>query len=413
MPQVNRVSAVSSLTSSPKSGTNYSRITSHEVNVVVAVMKQIPCAEAIRISRRELVSSAIAMIPLARWLKGQAIQQPPTFSSNVRVVNVFATVRDKDNKIVRDLSKDDFLLQEDRRPQIIRYFARQTDLPLTLGLLVDTSGSERRMLGTERQASYTFFEQILRPEKDKAFLIHFDHDVELLQDLTASRERLEKALDELDKPEWAQAGNPPLGGGTGGNPGPWNGGGGGYGRHGGYGGRPGGTAFFDAIYLAADALMSKQTGRKALIMLTDGEDNASKVSIEEAIRTGQRADTLAYSVRIADDQQRRFGGFSGPGMGRHGGWGGGPYGRVPYSNHVDGKKILQQISRETGGSYFEVSKKKSIDEIYSEIEEELRNQYSLGYTSDKPDSETGYRRIQVSVKQKGVTVQARDGYFVG
>jgi len=154
--------------------------------------------------------------------------------------------------------------------------------------------------------------------------------------------------------------------------------------------------------------MSKQSGRKALVMLTDGEDNASKISLEEAIRTTQRADTLAYSVRIADDQGH-FGGFSAPGMGRHGG---GPYGRVPYTNHVDGKKVLQQISKETGASYFEVSSKKSIDEIYREIEEELRNQYSFGYTSDKPDTETGYRKIRVSVKQKGLTVQARDGYFV-
>ena len=156
--------------------------------------------------------------------------------------------------------------------------------------------------------------------------------------------------------------------------------------------------------------MSKQSGRKALVMLTDGEDNASKISLEEAIRTTQQADTLAYSVRIADAQSH-FGGFSAPGMGRHGGWGGGPYGRVPYGNHGDGKKVLQQISRETGASYFEVSSKKSIDEIYREIEEELRNQYSLGYTSDKPDSETGYRKIRVTVKQKGLNVQARDGYF--
>ena len=332
---------------------------------------------------------------------------------------MFATVRGKEGKIVRNLTKDDFLLEEDGRPQTIRYFTQQSDLPLTLGLLVDTSGSERRMLGTERQASYTFFEQMLRPDKDKVFLIHFAHDVELLQDLTSSRERLERALDELDKPEWAQAGNPPLGGGTGGNPGPWGGaggsGGGGYGRHGGggYHSHAGGTAFFDAVYLASDDLMTKQSGRKALIMLTDGEDNASKVSLEEAIRTTQRADTLAYSVRIADDQQYRSIGFGAPGMGRHGGWGGGPYGRGPSSNQVDGKKILQQISKETGGSYFEVSKKKSVDQIYSEIEEELRNQYSLGYSSDKPDSEAGYRKIQVSVKQKGLTVQARDGYFVG
>lgn len=176
----------------------------------------------------------------------------------------------------------------------------------------------------------------------------------------------------------------------------------------------GGTAFFDAVYLASDDLMGKQTGRKAIVMLTDGEDNASKVSVDEAIRVTQKADTLAYSVRIADQQQQGFpGGFGGPGMGRRGGYGGGPYGRNPSVNHVDGKKVLQQIAKETGGSYFEVSKKKTVDQIYSEIEDDLRNQYSLGYTSDRPDSESGYRKIQVTVKGKGLTVQARDGYFAG
>ncbi len=150
-------------------------------------------------------------------------------------------------------------------------------------------------------------------------------------------------------------------------------------------------------------------------MLTDGEDNASKVSLEECIRTAQRADTLGYSVRIAGEEQGMA--FGGPGMGRHGGWGGPGGGgggrRGGYGEHVDGKKILQQISKETGGSYFEVSKKKTIDDIYNQIEEELRSQYSLGYTSDQPDTETGYRKIQVSVKQKGLAVQARDGYFPG
>ncbi len=277
------------------------------------------------------------------------------------------------------------------------------------------------MLSTERQASSTFIEKVLRPEKDKAFLIHFDHDVELLQDLTSSRERLEKALDLLDKPEWGQGGNSQSGNGqpNGGGGGTWGGGGGVYGgrgRQGGHrgGGSGGGTAFYDAIYLGSDDLMKKQTGRKALIMLTDGEDNASKVSESEAITAAQRADTLAYSIRIADEEQG-YSGFGGPGMGRHGGWGGGRGGGGPYGrgqqNRPDGKKILKEISKQTGGGYFEVSKKKSVDQIYGQIEEELRNQYSLGYTSDKPESEGGFRKIELTVKQKDMIVQARDGYY--
>ena len=131
---------------------------------------------------------------------------------------MFATVRDKDGKVVRDLAKEDFSLLEDGRPQTIQYFSRQSDLPLTLGLLVDTSMSERRMLGTERDASYSFLEKVLRPGSDKAFLIHFDHDVELLQDLTSSRERLEKALALLDRPSWKDDNGSQGGGNGGGNP---------------------------------------------------------------------------------------------------------------------------------------------------------------------------------------------------
>ena len=167
----------------------------------------------------------------------------------------------------------------------------------------------------------------------------------------------------------------------------------------------GGTAFYDAVYLAANDVMKDQSGRKAVVMLTDGEDNASKITLAEAIGSAQRADTLAYAVRIADEEQGMMRGFGGPGMGRRGGGGG--------MERPDGKKGLRQISTETGGAYFEVSKKKPVDRIYAEIEEELRNQYSLGYTSDRADTESGYRKIALAVKQQGLTVQARDGYYAG
>ncbi len=373
------------------------------------------------VSRRSALLSGLSLIATRRLLIAQQPQQP-AFSTDVNVVNVFATVRDKNGKIVRDLTRDDFALQEDGRPQTIRYFSQQTDLPLTLGLLVDTSGSERRMLGTERDASRTFFEQVLRPDRDKAFLIHFDREVELLQDLTASRERLEKALDAIDKPQLKNASDPSGGsqpGGSGDPQGGWGGRGGGR-----SGMRGGGTTLYDAVYLASHDLMSQQSGRKALILLTDGEDRGSKLSLNEAVDSAQRADTLAYAVRIADDEQMNHSGFGSPGMGRHGGFGGGgwgggrggaggPYGRGPIENLPDGKKVLQQISKETGGGYFEAGKKKSVDQIYKEIEEELRNQYSIGYTPDRPATDTAFRKIQLTVKQKGLIVQAREGYYPG
>jgi len=343
------------------------------------------------ISRRAFLAAAAAGMALG--------QEPDTkISVDVKVVNVLATVRDKQGKIVSDLAKDDFDLSEEGRPQVIRYFSRETDLPLTLGLLVDTSGSQRQVIGEERDASRRFVEKVLRPDRDQTFLIHFDHDTELLQDLTNSKDKLERALDQV---ELADDGRPQMrrGGGGGGYPGGSSG-----------GGRQAGTTLYDAILLASDELMKKQAGRKAFILLTDGVDNGSKVRLFEAIESAQRADTLVYSIYFTGEEGQQQQPFSIGGLGGGRRRGGGGFPRQQTSG-VDGKKILQQISRETGGGYFEVSKKLSIDQIYDRIEEELRNQYSLGYTSDKTDGGTLFRHIAVTVKNKGMIVQTRQGYY--
>jgi VWFA-related protein len=325
--------------------------------------------------------------------------QNPTIAVKVKVINVIATVRDKHGKIVPTLDKDDFVLTEDRHPQTIKYFVQQADLPLTLGLLVDTSGSQRQVLGDERTASATFFDHVLREDRDKAFLIHFDHEVELLQDLTPSRKKLESALNLLQTPEY-DGGNYPSGGGG-------NGGGGGYGRHSG-----GGTLLYDAVYLASNELMKKQTGRKALVVLTDGVDHGSKETLGDAIESAQRADTLVYSIYFPGEEGGGGRGFGGPhiGMGPMGG--GGMHRRYPQEEQVDGRKVLDQMSKETGGRMFEVSRKEPIDQIYSQIEEELRNQYSLGYTPEGNDADPGYHTIQLTTKQKDLAVQARTGVYV-
>jgi VWFA-related protein len=311
----------------------------------------------------------------------------------VKAVSVLATVRDKKGKIVSNLTKDDFELQEDGKPQTINYFARESDLPLRLGLLVDTSLSQRRVLEQERSASYSFLDHLLRQDKDLAFVIHFDREVELLQEFTPSRPKLQAALQSLQTPQAE------------GDRGGGSSGGGGRGSR----SRGGGTLLYDAVYLAADELMNKQQGRKALIILSDGVDHGSKETLATAIETAQRADTLVYSILFKDDEEGgRPGGFSmgGRGGGRRGG------GRYPQEERPDGKKILQQISRETGGRFFEVSKKETVDKIYADIEEELRNQYSLGYTPDK-NAGAGYHKIALATKQKELVVQARDGYYSG
>lgn len=311
----------------------------------------------------------------------------PTFSSSVKVVNVLATVRDKQGHIVQNLTKDDFTLEEEGRPQAIGYFLRQTDLPLTLGLLVDTSLSQRRVLGQERAVSYQFLDQVLREKKDLAFVIHFDRDVELLQDLTSSRRDLQRALDLMDTPPTRQ----------------WGGRGPGPGR-----GRPGGTSLYDAVLLASDDLMRKQSGRKAVIVLSDGVDVGSKVSVADAIEAAQRADTLVYAIRFYDEQGFGGGYMTGPRMGRRGP----PRGRFPVRPPTDGKKILERLAKETGGGFFEVSRKLPIEEIFRRVEEELRNQYNLGYTPDQAAA-PGFRKIHLTTKQKGLVVQARDGYYAG
>jgi VWFA-related protein len=330
-------------------------------------------------------------------------------SVRVNVVNVLATVRDKHGKIVPNLTQSDFVLTEDGRPQTIHYFTKESDLPLTLGLLVDTSMSQRRVLDQERTASHSFLDQMVREDKDKAFVIHFDKEVELLQDLTSSREKLEEALDSLQTPELVRAnsGDP-----SDSDPGSGRGSSGHFGA---------GTLLYDAVYLASNELMKKEQGRKALIVLSDGVDRGSKETLETAIETAQRADTVVYSILFKDDEMNQGGrgGFSFPGMG--GGGMGGPQGgggqrrgggRHQEEPRPDGKKILERISKETGGRLFEVSKKEPIDQIYSQIEEELRNQYSLGYTPDrKADDAHGYRKIQVTTKQKDLSVQAREGYY--
>ena len=278
------------------------------------------------------------------------------------------------------------------------------------------------MIPIERSASVKFFEQVLRPEKDKAFIIHFDHEIELLEDLTSSREQLEKALDQLHAREPQRnigndPNNPSDGGngggqsrgggwpGGGGGGGGWPGGGGGMGWPGGGGGHRGGgnrqggnhvhmggTAFYDAIYLASDEIMKKQSGRKALIMLTDGDDNASKTSLGDAITSAQRADTLGYSIRVVDEEigsmVRGFGG-------------GAP-------DHKEGKKILQQISNRLAAVFLKQQKKKPLRYIYSQIEEELRNQYSIGYSSYKAAGDMGYRKIDLSVNKKWRCKPAKD-----
>lgn len=321
--------------------------------------------------------------------------------SSSQLVTIYASVRDKHGKIVANLTRDDFMLEEDGRPQTISDFVAHADAPLTIGLLVDTSESQRALIVPERNASYTFLDHLLTA-KDAAFVIHFDREIELLQDVTSARHQLQSALQLLDTPQLNH----------------------GDGSSGGDARRSNlsnGRHLYDAIWLAANELMKKRQGRKALFVISSGVDRGSHESLTDALEAAQRADTAVYTIYYAgeqnDERQRRQNGrwggptgWPGGGGGWPGGGGGNPY---PTEPRVDGKKILLQISAQTGGMMFEVSKKLPLDQIYSAAEEGLRNQYRIGYAPNPPDSDPSYHTIHLTAKQKGLQVQARQGYYSG
>jgi VWFA-related protein len=344
------------------------------------------------VSRRDLLLSAAAFFPLRAQDKPDA-KTDAKFAAGVDLVNVLVGVQNSKNEIVKDLKQEDFTIEEDGHPQVIKFFSRETDLPLTLGLMVDTSGSQYHVLGKEKDATSKFINQVIREDKDQAFLIKFDSEAELMQDLTPSRKKLQSALNDVEgTPRQLQRRDPNSSSSSG-------------------GGGHAGTVLYDSVLLASNEEMKKLKGRKALILLTDGNDRGSKVSLSDSIEAAQRADTLVYSIYFADQEQSNSGFNPGMGGGRHGGMGGGGGRQRQQTSRGDGKKILQRISKETGGAYFEVSKKTPIEKIYEQIEEELRSQYSLGYSSDQKNAGAGFRKIKVTVTGKGLVVQTRDGYY--
>ena len=370
-----------------------------------------------------LVLCVAGAVPAAAYAQSTATPAnapATTMQVNVKVVTMAVTVRDKHGAIVPNLTKEDFSLSEDGRPQTIKYFNPDKDLPLNLGLLVDTSMSQRKALDDERAGSQHFLETMLSDPKDRAFVIQFDREVDLLEDLTSNKGKLRAAIDQIGAPQFQRASDDSSGQDPDQNSS--RGGGGGYHHFG------GGTTLYDAIYLASNEVMKQQQGRKAVVLLTDGVDRGSKETLNGAIEAAQRADTVVYAIYYKGEEGHG-GGFPGggyPGGGRHGGYGypggypgggggypGGRGGQRPQSqeSHVDGKKILEQICGQTGGRVFEITKKENADQIYNTIAEEMRSQYMLGYTPDKQSSDSGYHKIVLTATKKDLVVQTRDGYY--
>ncbi len=296
----------------------------------------------------------------------------PALKMNVNLVEVFFTVRDRDGRLVPHLTRDDCTVSEDHVPQTLTSFADETDLPLTLGILLDTSGSQSRVLALEQQAGSQFVQSVLRP-RDEAFLLSFDVNVNLLQDLTGDPHLLAQALSQA-------AINTAGGNGAGGMPGA---GGGTVPTV----GAPKGTLLYDAIDQAIKDKLSQETGRKAILLLTDGQDEGSLTKIGAAIAAAQRANVALYAILIAD---RSF------------------YGSPDYSGYA----ALKKMTGETGGRLIDVGKnRKKLQAAFQQIEDELRSQYAASYTPKNTRMDGSFRKLSVACRGDGLKVEARGGYF--
>jgi len=303
------------------------------------------------------------------FLAAPALPQEPAtapaqggiIKTQVNLVNIFATVRDKNKRLVTDLKQDDFKLSEDSQDQKIAFFSKEVNLPITLALLLDTSGSEQYMLGAIQDAGSAFLTRVLR-KGDEALVMSFDSDVDLLCDFTDDRAQLSRGIRRARI-------NIPQGGYIGNNPGP-------IGSQ-----QVTGTALYDAIYLASGEKLNTEAGRKAIVIVTDAQDEGSKVRIDEAIEAAQRTDTVVHLLLVYDPH----------------------YG----ANTSAAKKIAD----ETGGRVIVANSEKKLMEAFDEISEELRSQYTLGYYPTNSQRDGKFRKIRVEMANKDLKVLARKGYY--
>ncbi|HEV2501322.1 MAG TPA: VWA domain-containing protein [Terriglobia bacterium] len=317
-----------------------------------------------------IIGILLAMTPALAISQPPQQAQPPVLKVQTEVVNVYAVVTDKHGYVIPNLTRDDFQITDNGAPQQIRYFSIATDTPLTMGILVDTSPSQRNILQVEQQQATNFLREVMRA-KDLAFVLHFDLQVELLQDFTPNVQSLIQAINET---EINGGGQRPL-------PGTFP------------SAQEGYTHLYDAVWLASTdpSLMPSQVGRKVLILLTDGMDEGSKEMLASAIEAAQKADVIIYAINIADPRM-----YSTYNM---------------YGGGYNGESILKKMAQETGGEYLRVGRSKDTAAAFAEIERQLRTQYLLGYKPTDRVRDGSYHRIRVRVNNKDYRVQARQGYY--
>ena len=304
------------------------------------------------------IRPVLSCLCIAALAAGLVYAAPPgQIRVQVTLVNLFATVRDKHKAIVPGLKQDDFEVYEDGQLQEITNFSVDTNLPITLALLIDTSGSEQYMLSAEKDAGSRFFARVLR-KGDLALVMSFDIDVDLLADFTDDKGTLNRAVNraQINAPSSPMIAQGPL---------PSSG--------------SGGTNFYDAVYLASHDKLSGEAGRKAIVVLTDAEDTGSKLKLQDAIEAAQRSDTVVHILLVAAD--------------------GGDQG------------VAKKLTDETGGRTIIVRSEKNLEKAFDEISEELRSQYNLSYTSSNKAHDGSYRKLKVEMKNKEYSALTRRGYY--
>jgi VWFA-related protein len=283
---------------------------------------------------------------------------PPqmTLKVGVDLINVLFTVTDRKGHLVTGLNREDFLIEEDGKKQDIRFFSRENELPLTLGLLIDTSPSVRPTFDQEQAAANRFFETVIRPQ-DLAMVIGFEKSVTMVQDFTENVRSLQRSVDSLEI-------GPTM---------------------------DGGTSLYDAVYLAAREKLKPEAGRKAIILISDGDDTTSRIRADEAMIAVHSSDAVIYSIAIGGGFRGAFRSRRMMAMGDHG--------------------TLKRLSEETGGSFFNIDDSRDFDQAFARINEELRNQYSLAFVSSNPLKDGKYRRLKIIPRDQTNRIQARKGYY--
>ncbi len=309
-----------------------------------------------------LVGMAVVIQPAARSNQAAARKPTPpaapqlpakyddqTYRVTVDLINIFCSVWDKNtNSFVTNLSREDFTIMEDSQKQEVKNFSREMNLPLTLAFLIDTSQSVAPKLKFEQEAATSFFHTVLR-DKDRAMLLEFDSGVTLVQDFTSDPNKMAKQIKSLRA--------------------------------------AGGTSLYDAIYLACDEKLIREMGRKAIIILSDGEDQSSKTTFDQALEMALKAEATIFSISV------NRGGFFGVGSTKN------------------GDRVMKQLSEETGGRAFFPFKVEELEDAFRQVNQELRSQYNIGYLSSNSRRDGSYRKIEVKVAEKGYKLNYRKGYY--